>query len=156
MRISICRSFRTSCWKGVRAGEFISAKLRVPPNFARVKKLPICLALILSALLAGCQRPEEAVPPSSLLPKEKMIQLLVEVHLNESRVEGSRMRADSAQALFNQLQKDMFWRHEVSDSAFWQSYRYYAVHEKDLDEMYGIVLDSLAMRKVKMQAMPKQ
>ncbi|WP_167856689.1 DUF4296 domain-containing protein [Hymenobacter aquaticus] len=121
-----------------------------------MKKLPICLGLILSALLAGCQRPEEAVPPSNLLPKEKMIQMLVEVHLNESRVEAARLRADSSQALFNQLQKDMLWRHEVSDSTFWQSYRYYAVHEKDLDEMYGIVLDSLAMRKVKMQTMPKQ
>ncbi|MCB2409021.1 DUF4296 domain-containing protein [Hymenobacter lucidus] len=119
-----------------------------------MKKLPICLALILSVLLAACQRPEEAVPPPSLLPKEKMIQMLVEVHLNESRVEGAQLRADSAQALFNQLQKAMFWRYEVTDSAFWQSYRYYAVHDKDLDEMYGIVLDSLAMRKIKLQSPP--
>jgi hypothetical protein len=139
----------------VAAGEFISAKLRVPPNFANVKKLPICLALMLSVLLANCQRPEEAVPPSSLLPKEKMVQLLVELHLNESRVEAAHLRADSAQALYNHLQKDMFWRHEVSDSAFWQSYRYYAVHNKDLDEMYGIVLDSIAMRKAMLQPSPK-
>ncbi|TGE18598.1 DUF4296 domain-containing protein [Hymenobacter elongatus] len=120
-----------------------------------MKKLLPCLALILSVLLTGCQRPEEAVPPSTLVPKDKMIRMLVEVHLNESRVEGTKLRPDSAQALFNQLQKDMFWRFEISDSAFWQSYRYYAVHNKDLDEMYGIVLDSLSMRKVRMQTMPK-
>ncbi|UOQ71701.1 DUF4296 domain-containing protein [Hymenobacter cellulosilyticus] len=112
-----------------------------------MKKLPVCLVLILSVLLTCCQRPEEPMPPSSLLPKEKMVQLLVELHLNESRVEAAHLRADSSQALFNQLQKDMLWRHEVSDSVFWQSYRYYAVHNKDLDELYGIVLDSLAARK---------
>ncbi|TGE28032.1 DUF4296 domain-containing protein [Hymenobacter metallicola] len=121
-----------------------------------MKKLPICLALILSALLTSCQRPEEAAPPANLLPKEKMVQMLVELHVNESRVQGSGLRADSAQALFNQLQKDMLWRHDVSDSTFWQSYRYYAVHDKDLDEMYGIVLDSIAMRKVRLQTLPPQ
>lgn len=88
--------------------------------------------------------------PELLLPKDKMTSLLTNLHLAEAQVEASRLSADSAKALFNQLRKDLFWRYETTDSAFYQSYRYYAVHDKDLDKIYGDVLDSLSLREMKL------
>jgi hypothetical protein len=105
------------------------------------------LLLVLTGLLTQCQRPEEAQPPQPLLPKEKMVSLLTEIHLTEARVEGSALPADSARALYLRLHKDILWRHDVSDSLFVRSYRYYSIHDKDLDEIYGLVIDSLMARE---------
>ncbi|GAA3925039.1 hypothetical protein GCM10022406_08890 [Hymenobacter algoricola] len=105
------------------------------------------LLLLLTLLLGQCQRPEEALPPQPLLPKDKMVSLLVQIHLTEARVEATNLPADSSRALYRQLHKDLLWRQDVTDSLFQRSYRYYAVHEKDLDEIYGVVIDSLTRRK---------
>ncbi|WP_324677241.1 DUF4296 domain-containing protein [Hymenobacter sp. GOD-10R] len=119
-----------------------------------MKNLPARLRLFLSVLLtlafAQCQRPEEPMRPQLLLPKDKMTSLLTNLHLAEARVEASRLAPDSARAMFNQLRRDLFWRYETTDSAFYQSYRYYAVHDKDLDKIYGDVIDSLSMREMKL------
>ncbi|GAA4355095.1 hypothetical protein GCM10023185_17640 [Hymenobacter saemangeumensis] len=106
----------------------------------------VCLATLALALPA-CQRPEEPAPPADLLPREKMVRLLTDIHLLEAQVENSRLTPDSARALYLAQHKDLLWRAEVSDSAFQRSYRYYAIHGKDLDEIYGAVIDTLERRE---------
>ena len=103
-------------------------------------------------LVAGCARPEQVPTPPNLLPKEKMMSLLVQLHLLEARLETSRISGDSARALFLSQQHDLMWRNGVSepDSVFERSYRYYASHNKDLDEIYAGVIDSLTLREKKM------
>ncbi|AMR25756.1 hypothetical protein A0257_00735 [Hymenobacter psoromatis] len=107
-------------------------------------------------LAAGCGRPEQVPTPANLLPKEKMTTLLVQIHLLEARVETSRLPPDSARALFLSQQRDLMWRNGVSqtDSLFERSYRYYASHGKDLDEIYAGVIDSLSQREKKMGVKP--
>lgn len=145
-----------SCWSGVRSAVFIAAKLRVPPNFAVVKKLPASLlsilSLVLTLLFTQCQRPEEPLVPQPLLPKNKMVAMLIEVHLNESRVDAAALPPDSARAAFNQLQRRLLARYQVTDTIFQRSYRYYAIHDKDLDDIYGAVIDSLTAREAKLGA----
>ncbi|RSK48863.1 DUF4296 domain-containing protein [Hymenobacter rigui] len=152
MRISIWRSLRTSCWKGESAG-FISTKLRLPPNFATVKRYSFRAGSWLCALallVTACQKPEEVPVPAQLIPRDKMVSLLVELHLLEARTDAAILPQDSARALFRQQQKDVYWRYEVTDSAFVQSYRYYAIHDKDLDEIYSTVVDSLSLREARL------
>ena len=98
-------------------------------------------------LLPACQRPEEPTPPADLVPREKMVTLLADTHLLEAQVESTHLSPDSARALYLSQQKDLLWRAEVSDSAFQRSYRYYAIHGKDLDEIYGAVIDTLTSRE---------
>lgn len=104
----------------------------------------------LTLLVTACQKPEEVPVPPRLLPREKMVSLLIELHLLEARTEAAALPQDSARALFRQAQKDVYWRHEIDDSTFVQSYRYYAVHDKDLDDIYAVVVDSLSLREVKL------
>lgn len=101
-------------------------------------------------MLFGCQRLDDAPPPQPLMPREQLVSLLADLHLLEARVENARLSADSARALYLQQQKDIFWRREVTDSLFQRSYRYYASHGKDLDDIYGTVLDTLAARQAKL------
>jgi hypothetical protein len=114
-----------------------------------VKNTFLYLLLVLGTLLAACQKPEEVAPPSKLLPQDKMVSLLVNIHILEAQVDASALPSDSARALFLQQKKELFKRYEVTDSTFRQSYRYYAVHNKDLDDIYKIVIDSLGKREEK-------
>ena len=133
------------------SGRFITAKLRDLANFAHVKTLLPCVLLFLSLLLSGCDRPEMAVPPAELLSKEQMRGVLIDLHLLEARIESGRLSMDSARALYNEQQRLVLQQHQVTDSAFRQSYRYYAIHDKDLDGIYGEIIDSLAAREKKLE-----
>jgi hypothetical protein len=110
------------------------------------------LGLLLAPLLlvaAACDVPEVTPPPADLLPREKLIPLLADLHELEARVESSRLPTDSARALFVAQQKALLWKHQVSDSTFHRSYRYYGIHGKDLNEIYGLVIDTLTARERK-------
>nr|WP_262895973.1 DUF4296 domain-containing protein [Hymenobacter rubidus] len=113
----------------------------------------------MAALLVGvsaCQTPEEAPVPADLLPKEKMIPLLADLHVLEAQVENSRLSPDSARALFLVQQKAELWKREITDSAFHRSFRYYSIHGKDLDEIYGAVIDTLNKREAKFAPKPAE
>ncbi|MEL5993388.1 DUF4296 domain-containing protein [Hymenobacter segetis] len=112
-----------------------------------------CLGLVLAPLLLAlpaCQRPEEAPKPLDLVPREKMAQMLADLHQLEAQVESSRLSPDSSRALFLAQQKNLYWKHEVTDSAFQRSYRYYGIHNKDLNEIYVGVIDTLTHREARL------
>jgi hypothetical protein len=120
---------------------------------------PACSSLAglgLAALLAlpACQRPEQAPKPDDLIPRERVIGYLADVHVLEAQVEQSHLPADSARALFLQQKKQLMQRRSIGDSAFLHSYRYYGSHGKDLDEIYGAVNDTLEARAKKLGAKP--
>ena len=117
-----------------------------------MKRLSRPLAVALPLLLAACQRPENLAPPADLLPREKTISLLADLHLLEARVENARLQPDSARALYLTQQKNVLWQASVSDSVFQRSYRYYSIHGKDLDEIYAAVIDTLGQREYRMGA----
>ena len=76
--------------------------------------------------------------------------MLADIHQLEAQVESSRLSPDSSRALFLAQQKNLLWRHEVTDSAFQRSYHYYGIHGKDLNEIYAGVLDTLNHREAKL------
>ena len=111
-----------------------------------------CLGLLLPPLLLAlpaCQRPEEPLRPTGLLTKERLVPVIADLHVLEARVEGSRLSPDSSRALYLAEQKSILWKRGVSDSAFRRSYRYYGIHGKDLDEIYGAVIDTLGRREAR-------
>ena len=121
-------------------------------TFLRLGRSLLLAPLLLA--LPACQRPEEPPRPADLLPKERMVLLLADLHLLEARVENSRLPPDSSRALYLTQQKDLLLKRAVSDSAFQRSYRYYGIHGKDLDDIYGAVIDTLGRREAKLKALP--
>ena len=118
---------------------------------------PFVLGAGLLLAAASCGRPEQVLPPTKLLSKEELTSLLIEFHLLESRIESSRLPPDSARALFNSQHALVLARHHLApaDSTFERSYRYYAMHGKDLDEIYAVIIDSLTARQKKMGGQPQ-
>jgi hypothetical protein len=76
------------------------------------------------------------------MPREQLVSVLSDLHQLEAQVETSRLSPDSARALYLQQQKNLFRRRQITDSLFQQSFRYYASHGKDLDDIYGTILDT--------------
>ncbi|KAA9327125.1 DUF4296 domain-containing protein [Hymenobacter busanensis] len=107
--------------------------------------------LVLLGLFSQCGRPEDPTPPANLLPRDKMVSMLIDVHLLESRVGAANLMQDSATALFDQQLQELYWRQEVSPEVFRASYEYYAIHDKDLEELYKVVIDSLEQREFRLQ-----
>ncbi|MGI4863122.1 MAG: DUF4296 domain-containing protein [Janthinobacterium lividum] len=116
----------------------------------------VAASSLLLALLTSCAMPEEVPPPDPLLPKEKLVSLLVQLHILEARIEASRLPLDSARALFQSQKSEVLWKNNVSekDSLLQRSYRYYAINHKDMDEIYKAVIDSLALREVRLGGTP--
>lgn len=115
------------------------------------------LSPLLPALLLGlpaCERPEEIPKPADLLPKERMISLMADIHQLEAQVENSRLAPDSARALYLAEQKNLLWKWDVTDSAVQRSYRYYGAHGKDMPDLYQAVIDTLKVRQLKFGPLP--
>ncbi|RTQ47733.1 DUF4296 domain-containing protein [Hymenobacter gummosus] len=108
------------------------------------------LGLATTLLLTQCKQSDEAVPPTGLVPRETMVSLLIDLHLTEAQIEATRMRPDSAQVLYRQQAKQLYRRYNTTNENFEASMRYYAVHGKDLEQMYAAVVDSLNVRQGKL------
>lgn len=121
-------------------------------------KLSLTSLLLGAGLLlaTSCDRPELVPPPPNLLSKQELTSVLIRLHVLEARVESSRIAPDSARALFEAQRRQVLAHYKLAaaDSAFEHSYRYYAIHDKDLDEIYAAVIDSLAAREKKMGGNP--
>ncbi len=96
--------------------------------------------------------PEEVKPPAQLMSKEKLVSVLVKLHLLESRVEASRLSPDSARALFQSQKAAILLKNNLSesDSILQRSYRYYSINNKDMNEIYKVVIDSLERREAEL------
>lgn len=105
------------------------------------------LALIVSLFwFISCseEKSEEGV-----LSEDKMVSVLVDIHLTEGIASAMPVPYDSSQTLYKLLEEDVFLKHEVSDSVFNESLRYYLQYPNRMDQIYARVIDSLVVRETK-------
>ncbi|WP_229733879.1 DUF4296 domain-containing protein [Pontibacter amylolyticus] len=109
------------------------------------------LYLLSFAVLAGCgQSPEKR--PADLLPENKMVQILADVHIAESRIETHVLYPDTALMVFNKEQQQILAEHGVTQEDFRRTYRYYLSNLAQMDKLYEIILDTLSVREAKLRA----
>lgn len=78
-----------------------------------------------------------------VIPSELMVELLVDIHILEARVDKLRIGNDSSYAVYNTLEKELFEKHGVSKKEYVNSYKYYLSDPNALDRIYEVVVDSL-------------
>lgn len=101
--------------------------------------------LVLLMAAAACKGPEDI--PEDILPKEKMVQLLIRIHIAEAAVGVRNLPSDSASKLFKAYQNELFKKAEVDDSVYARSYSYYVERPELMDQIYAAVVDSLSLRE---------
>ena len=85
--------------------------------------------------------------PIGILPENKMINLLIELHLTEAKVSIKNLPQDSSVKFYNYLQNKVFAENKVDSIIFSNSYNYYSTDSKKIDAIYTAVIDSLSLRE---------
>ena len=103
-------------------------------------------ALFLLLLLTACA--ESPKPPPGTLSKDRMINILIDIHVAEARAGGASLRSqDSSTVYYKVLENQVFKKHGVDSTTYYNSYRYYMHNVKEMDQIYAAVVDSLSLRE---------
>lgn len=117
-------------------------------NITFVKRI---LYLLSFAALVGCGQSSEK-RPADLLPEQKMVQILADVHIAEARIENRIMYPDTALMIYNKEQQLILDKHGVEPEDFRATYSYYLNNLSQMDRLYEIILDTLSVREAKLRA----
>ncbi|PKK34666.1 hypothetical protein BWI96_21260 [Siphonobacter sp. SORGH_AS_0500] len=102
------------------------------------------LLLPLLALLMACSNAPS--PPENLIPQDKMVQILKDVHLAEQRIIRLRLGSqDSSMVAFQVLEKDILEKYQADTGTYRASYRYYIAQPDKFKDIYKAVVDSLTV-----------
>lgn len=102
--------------------------------------------LLLTIVMASCAPDKEPEAPDNLVPADKMIPFLVDLHLAEAKMSyGDIREADSLEIVFRNYERYLFSKYKIEDSAYYRSYEYYLTNMDQLHEIYGAVVDSLSV-----------
>lgn len=113
-------------------------------------KLSRCGLWLLTCLLTwACQPPDSdrTLKPDNLVPVDKMVQILTEVHLAESRVSKLGLSAsDSSAMVYKRLERQIHKKLNVDTAAYNRSYTYYAANPAKLEAIYKEVVKNLEQK----------
>jgi len=102
------------------------------------------LAVLL--FVASCtEKTEEA--PSYVIPRNKMINLMVDLHIVEASISTKNLPYDSAELLYSKFEKEIFKKHHTTDSMYRKSFEYYSANPETFNKMYTVIVDSLTMKE---------
>lgn len=102
------------------------------------------ILLLLLALLGSCSEVKE---PESVLSREQMVDLMMDIYLAEARTNLLPIERDSAYKLFLPFQDSLLHRKEIPDSLLKKSYAYYLQRPAELEAIYDAIIDSLSLRE---------
>lgn len=81
--------------------------------------------------------------PEGILGEDKMVDILVDIHVAEGIVSSFPIHYDSSRILYPYLEMEVFKKHSVSDSVFKKSLEYYMRDVRKMDKLYARTIDSL-------------
>lgn len=99
------------------------------------------ILVLLTFVLLGCEKKNKEIP--GLLSKEKMINILIDIHILESKIELLFIPKDSGILIFNTFEREIFEEYQVSKEGYIKSYQYYLENMSGMSEIYTAVVDSL-------------
>ncbi|SFF44936.1 DUF4296 domain-containing protein [Thermoflexibacter ruber] len=99
----------------------------------------------------GSSQETETPPPAHLISREKMIQLLTEIHMAEAGVSMMAIDHQRATALYKTYHAEILKKHGIDTLAYRQSYDYYMQKPLEMEYILTMVEDSL----VKVQTVEK-
>jgi hypothetical protein len=102
-------------------------------------------------LCFGCDKEQ---PPKDIIPQEQLTKIMIDLYLGEAKLSNYSLPYDSANKLFIPYEESVLKKYGVSDSTLYKTYQYYFDHPTKLEELYGIVIDSLSLLERKSTGVP--
>ena len=105
------------------------------------KSVVIFLAMMLSYSCSKNPKPE------SLLPEDKMVEILVDIHMAEGMASSLPIPYDSSKKIYPIFEEEVFAKHGISDSVYMESFEYYLRDLKTMERIYERTIDSLLLKE---------
>ena len=99
--------------------------------------------LLLVSTIISCGDYSEVVVPDDILPKEKMAEVMVDIHMLEAAMNINA--GVSTETVPQEL--DVFRSHGVTVEQYRESFRFYTEHPEIMGEVYQIVLNELSKKQ---------
>lgn len=97
-------------------------------------------------LMAACTAPEDE-RPDNLIAQDKMVDILTEVHIAESKVSRLSLGSlDSSNIAYKHLESQIFRKFAVDTAVYRKSYIFYSSHPSDMEAIYKQVTERLKQR----------
>ena len=104
-------------------------------------------------LLSGCGDPKvigdirPLNPPDSLIPREKMIRMMVDVHVLEAALVLKRNEGTEQRELASQYYRALFSRYGISRGRYESNLNFYRQDPEEFGKMYDEVIAQLIARR---------
>ena len=109
-----------------------------------MKKYFLFLSMI---LFFGCIHKKEKNANSNIIPKQEMIQILVDVELAESAIAIHQNRNNNIDIYSNYYYNSIFKKYKISRKKFEESLKYYAKKGDDFNEIFTQVINILSRKQ---------
>lgn len=99
--------------------------------------------ILVSFFFWGCVDGYEVIIPDSILPREKMAGVILDIHLIEAtlNLNAGNVNKDTIEG---KLRIDIFKKHNITKEQYQESYIFYTENPDALREVYDIVLTELS------------
>jgi len=116
-------------------------------------KSPFLFLSVIGLFLLSCGDPKVVVevnpliPADSLIPKEKMVRMLVDIHIVEAGLAAKQGQGIGQKKLALQYYEGVFGRYRVSRKRYEDNLRYYRQDPGAFSKMYDEVIGKLTERQ---------
>ena len=98
----------------------------------------------------ACANEDSVIIPDTVLPKEKMTAVLVDIHLIEATMNLNVMSSESASIPGSStLSIDVLKKHQITKKQYDESFIFYTQHPDLLNEIYQEVINELSRLQAK-------
>ena len=111
----------------------------------------VATSLVISftfTFLFSCSHKTDSVP-SRIIPKDKMVDVLVDVHLAEAAADNHGLKSPQIDMMMAARYDSVFQKHGITFEEFKSSYDYYLAHPDVLSEIYSEVVNKLTTMESK-------
>jgi hypothetical protein len=105
----------------------------------------VCL---MALMFFSCSKREEKIPPD-IISKEKMTEILIDVHLAEVKWQINAP-SDNAPGGKQSYYKYIFNKHHISYDQLIKSYKYYSAHPEVFSKIYDDVITGLSKKEAEL------
>jgi hypothetical protein len=113
-----------------------------------VKKVFLILALFTCTF---CSK-KKAENPKDLYSMEQVAVFLKDLYILQEQIKNMGLSEDSAKIVFAYYETKLYEKHNMNDSIYRESFKYYIDDVKGLTHIYEIIADSLSLEERLMNA----
>ena len=106
--------------------------------------------LLIFITLFSC-KDDKVIKPESILSQQKMIHVLIDMHIADAHINLGSTPQDSARLLLTGEYAAIFKKHGIDQKSFNESHKWYVNHTEELDAIYEKVVSRLEAKKDSLQ-----